>query len=258
MNKARYSNIPLTIYIPCPTSQLASLYKYSMGIVALFRSSLLSVIGSLKQTNLLKLLNTEAGKSLSNCVSIITVTFAPPKNLPFLKIFSILSCITFYIREANDFYYMRNPPPYVQDIQDSIEKILRKGRFLGGAKVTVIMDTQLLNDIPSSVFNNFNKFVCFRLPITDSRLLLNKATIPIEYLYKLASCDVGQGMYIVNGMFEYLALFIPTLHQKADPEFDVFAYLSSIYGIKDYAETDFLSDIEKQEQAPLLMQEILK
>ena len=166
--------------------------------------------------------------------------------------------ITFYIREANDFYYMRNPPPYVQDIQDSIEKILRKGRFLGGAKVTVIMDTQLLNDLPASVFNNFNKFVCFRLPITDSRLLLNKATIPIEYLYKLASCDVGQGMYIVNGMFEYLALFIPTLHQKADPEFDVFAYLSSIYGIKDYAETDFLSDIEKQEQAPLLMQEILK
>src|SRR3990167_918179 len=166
--------------------------------------------------------------------------------------------ITFYIREANDFYYMgRNSPPYVVDIQESIEKILRKGRFLGGAKVTVIMDTQLLTDLPRSVFSNFNKFICFRLPITDSKLLLTKATIPIEYLYKLASCDVGQGMYIVNGTFEYLCLFIPTLHQKADPEFDVFKYLGNIYGTKDYRQTFFIKNMEEQEQQPLVMSELL-
>jgi len=166
--------------------------------------------------------------------------------------------ITFYIREANDFYYMgRNSPPYVVDIQESIEKILRKGRFLGGAKVTVIMDTQLLTDLPRSVFSNFNKFICFRLPITDSKLLLTKATIPVEYLYKLASCDVGQGMYIVNGAFEYLCLFIPTLHQKADPEFDVFKYLGNIYGTKDYRQTFFIKNMEEQEQQPLVMSELL-
>ena len=166
--------------------------------------------------------------------------------------------ITFYIREANDFYYMgRNSPPYVVDIQESIEKILRKGRFLGGAKVTVIMDTQLLNDILRSVFNNFNKFICFRLPITDSKLLETKATIPTEYLYKLASCDVGQGMYVVNGGFEYLCLFIPTLHQKADPEFDVFRYLANIYGIKDYATTNFIKNIVEQEQQSLKIEGIL-
>ena len=155
--------------------------------------------------------------------------------------------LTFYIREGNDFYYMgSNSPPYVKDIQDSIQKILRKGRFLGGAKVTVVMDTQLLEDI-KPVFPHFNKFVCFRLPVQDSKMLLTKATIPIEYLYKLASCDVGQGMYVVNGGFEYLALFIPTLHQKADPEFDVFDYLGNAYGNKEYDNTNFIKDIKEQE-----------
>lgn len=167
--------------------------------------------------------------------------------------------ITFYIREGNDFYYMgRNSPPYVVDIQESIEKILRKGRFLGGAKVTVIMDTQLLSDIPRSVFNNFNKFVCLRLPITDSKLLLTKATIPIDYLYKLASCDVGQGMYVVNGGFEYLCLFVPTLHQKADPEFDVFDYLGNIYGVKDYTTTNFINTIQELEEQRLEFEELIR
>src|SRR3990167_4984571 len=54
--------------------------------------------------------------------------------------------IVFYMREGNDYYYMKPAPPYIQDIQYSIEKILRKGRFLGGAKVTVVLDTQLLGD----------------------------------------------------------------------------------------------------------------
>jgi hypothetical protein len=148
--------------------------------------------------------------------------------------------ILFYIREANDYYYMKTPPPYVLEIQNGIEKILRKGRFLGGAKVTVVMDTQLLNDVPDTVFNSFNKFICFRLPIKDSEKLLRKATIPREYLIKLAMCEVGQGMYVVNGTFEYLCLFIPTLHRKADPEFDVFTYLSGTYGSIDYSKSKFL------------------
>ena len=153
----------------------------------------------------------------------------------------------FYIRELNDFYWKKNPEPYVIDVQVSIEKILRKGRFLGSAKVTVIGDTQLLSDIPDSVFNSFNKFLCFRLPIKDSQLLLRKATIPLDYLYKLASCDVGQGMYVVNGGYEYPCLFIPTLHMKAEPEFDVFAYLSSIYGSTNYKHSTYVQKIIEQE-----------
>ena len=151
--------------------------------------------------------------------------------------------IVFYIREMNDFYYIVTPPPYVIEIQQSIEKILRKGRFLGGAKVTVIGDTQLLDDIPDYLFNSFNKFICFRLPLKDSSKLLRKATIPQEYLYKLAGCDVGQGMFVANGAFEYLALFLPTLHQKSDPEVDVFAYLGRIHGIKDYADSSYVKKI---------------
>lgn len=150
--------------------------------------------------------------------------------------------VVVYIRELNDFYYMKhNAPSYVLDIQDSIEKILRKGRFLGGTKVTVIGDTQLLDDISDALFNSFNKFICFRLPVKDSEKLLRKATIPREYLYKLASCDVGKGMYVVNGTFQYLALFIPTLHKKADPDFDVFEYLCSIYGAKNYEDSSYVT-----------------
>lgn len=152
----------------------------------------------------------------------------------------------FYIREMNDFYYQKNPEPYVLDVRESIEKILRKGRFLGSAKVTIIGDTQLLNDIPDAVFNSFNKFICFRLPVKDSNLLLRKATIPLDYLYKLASCDVGQGMYVVNGGYEYPALFLPTLHMKAEPEFDVFTYLGSVYGYIDYSNSYYVIKIKEQ------------
>src|SRR3990167_4397886 len=40
-----------------------------------------------------------------------------------------------YIREANDFFYQEHPEPYVVDIRNNIDKILRKGRFIGGSKI---------------------------------------------------------------------------------------------------------------------------
>jgi len=146
----------------------------------------------------------------------------------------------FYLREANDFFYMQNPPQYVIDIQDNISKILRKGRSFGGSEVTVVMDTQLLYDLPDQIFNGFNKFICFRLPLSDSKRLLRKASIPPLYLENLSKVEVGTGMYIINGTFQYPYLFYPTLHKKNEPNFDVFNYLSSKYGVVDYNESSFL------------------
>lgn len=146
----------------------------------------------------------------------------------------------FYIREGNDFYYQKDPPPYVYGIRNSIEKILRKGRFIGKSKIMVVMDTQLIKDIPDQVFNAFNKFMIFRLPLSDSKKLLYKATIPSLYLYNLSKLEVGMAMYIANGLYYYPIYTAPTFHKKSEPDFDVFEYLGSIYNFEDYSQTYFL------------------
>ena len=158
--------------------------------------------------------------------------------------------ILFYIREANDFYYMQKPPAYVIDIQTNIEKMLRKGRSFGGSKVTVVIDTQLLGDLPDSVFNQFNKFMVFKLPTSDSKKLLRKATIPELYLNKLAHCDVGQGMYVANGMFEYPILYSPSLSMKSDPKMDVFDYLINRFGFIEYKAALYLELVTDTSEIP--------
>lgn len=149
--------------------------------------------------------------------------------------------ICFYIREGNDFYEDKSPPPYMLDIQKYISLILRKGRSFGGAKIMVIMDTQYLDDLPDSVFKGFNKIFIFRLPINDSKKLMAKATIPIIYLENMARADVGIGMYISNGTFNYPIYVPPTLHLKADPSFDVFKHLSNLYGTDSFKKSDFIA-----------------
>lgn len=151
--------------------------------------------------------------------------------------------ILFYIREVNDYYYKKSPEAYVLDVQSNIEKILRKGRSLGGAKITCVLDTQLLNDIPDSVFNGFNKFLCFRLPLKEVEKLLRKATLPKDIMYKMTRLEVGQCAYIINGGFEYYGEALPTLHKKHDPEFDVFKELINEYGMVNYNNTLFVKKL---------------
>ena len=146
----------------------------------------------------------------------------------------------FYIRELNDFYFQKKDiPPYIFGIRNSVEKILRKGRFLGKSKIMVCANTQLLNDLPSQIFNAFNKFMIFRLPFSDAKRLLNKATIPLQYLYNISQLDVGMSVYIANGIYYYPLRISPTLHKKSEPEFDVFTHLNSIYGSVDYSKLKF-------------------
>jgi hypothetical protein len=102
------------------------------------------------------------------------------------------------------------------------------------------MDTQLLTDLPSRVFKQFNKMMCFRLPYSDAKTLLKKATIPDKYLYELTQIEVGVGMYIANGNFQYPIFTMPTLHKKSEPHFDVFVYLENKFGIKNYQNSQFL------------------
>ena len=150
--------------------------------------------------------------------------------------------LLFYIRELNDFYIMKDPPQYVVEIQDNIDKILRKGRFLGKRKIMLVTDTQLFNDIPTYLFNGFNKYVAFRLPVNDSKKLLNKATIPPQYLIALSQLEVGYYLSVISGAFQYPCRALPTLHKKAEPDFDVFEHLTDIYGAKDYSSSNFLKD----------------
>lgn len=150
--------------------------------------------------------------------------------------------ILFYVRELNDFYRMKDPPQYVIEIQENLDKILRKGRFLGKSKIMLVCDTQLLNDIPTYMFNSFNKYIVFRLPIGDSKRLLNKATIPPQYLLALSKLEVGYFMSVISGSFQYPVRALPTLHKKAEPDFDVFEHLTSLYGAKDYTNSKFISD----------------
>ena len=146
----------------------------------------------------------------------------------------------FYIRELNDFYIMKDPPQYVVEIQENIDKILRKGRFLGKSKIMLVTDTQLFNDIPTSLFNGFNKYITFRLPLNDSKKLLNKATIPPQFLIALSQLEVGYYLSVISGSFQYPCRALPTLHKKAEPDFDVFEHLTNMYGAKDYTYSNFL------------------
>ena len=147
----------------------------------------------------------------------------------------------FYVRELNDFYRMKDAPQYIIEIQENLDKILRKGRFLGKSKIMLVADTQLLNDIPTYMFNSFNKYIIFRLPLGDSKRLLNKATIPPQYLLALSQLEVGYYMSVISGAFQYPCQALPTLHKKAEPDFDVFEHLTNIYGAKDYSTSNFIS-----------------
>ena len=145
-----------------------------------------------------------------------------------------------YVKELNDFYFQkREAPPFILGIRNSIEKLLRKGRFMGHSKIMVVANTQLLNDIPFTIFNLFNKFMIFRLPINDSRRLLTKSTIPSLYLYNISKLDVGMAVYVANGVFNYPVRISPTLHKKSEPNFDVLSHLNKIYGVVNYKNTNF-------------------
>lgn len=148
--------------------------------------------------------------------------------------------LCFYIREGNDFFFMKKPPAYALGIQNNISKILRKGRAVGGAVVNVVMDTQFPNDLPDYIYNGFNQVAAFRLPLSEARKLNNKATIHEEYLKKLSRAEVGVYMFVGNGMFHWPVFALPTLHKKAEPNFDVFNYLISLHGRSDYSDSQFL------------------
>lgn len=150
--------------------------------------------------------------------------------------------LLFYVRELNDFYRMKDPPQYVIEIQENLDKILRKGRFLGKSKIMLVCDTQLLNDIPTYMFNSFNKYILFRLPLGDSKRILNKATIPPQYLLALSRLEVGYYMGVISGAFQYPCMALPTLHKKAEPDFDVFEHLINLYGAKNYSSSIFIKE----------------
>ena len=164
------------------------------------------------------------------------------KFVEFIELREVHVPICFYVRELNDFYYMKDPAPYVIGIQHSIDKILRKGRFLGKAKIMFVGNTQLPTDIPRYLFNVFNKLIVFKTSVNEGKLLLSKATIPSNYLYKLSQLDVGWYMEIISGSFEYPIKALPTLHKKSEPDFDVFEHLGKIHGMKEYSSSSFLAD----------------
>jgi len=161
------------------------------------------------------------------------------KFIEFIELRQYFNPLLFYIREINDFYFSKKPPPYLEDIQDNISKILRQGRALGGTKISLVIDTQYLNDVPDHVFNSFNKFVIFRLPFSDAKKLLYKATIPELFIRKVAALNVGLAMYVANGEFYYPIRTMPTLHKKSEADFDVFQYLSDKFGVVDYSGSKF-------------------
>lgn len=175
-------------------------------------------------------------------ISFVCFNVLLKKLIELIELRQVNIPLLFYIRELNDFYFQKqNAPSYVISIRNSIEKILRRGRFLGRSKIMVVANTQLPNDLPSVVFNSFNKFVVFRLPLSESKRFLNKATIPLFYLYKIHKLEVGMAMYIANGMFYYPERINPTQHKKSEPEFDVFTHLNKVYQYANYKNSNFIS-----------------
>ena len=110
------------------------------------------------------------------------------------------------------------------------------------SKIMLVCDTQLLNDIPTYMFNSFNKYILFRLPLGDSKRILNKATIPPQYLLALSRLEVGYYMGVISGAFQYPCMALPTLHKKSEPDFDVFEHLINLYGAKNYSSSIFIKE----------------
>ena len=164
------------------------------------------------------------------------------KFIEFIELREIDIPLLLYVREMYDFYYMKDPAPYVVGIQDYINKILRRGRFLGKAKIMFVGNTQSPNHLPLNIFTAFNKFYCFHLPLNESKKLLNKATIPLHYLIELSQLYMGIAMVIMEGRFHYPIRVLPTLHKKAEPDFDVFDYLANQYGSKSYTNSNFCQE----------------
>ena len=175
----------------------------------------------------------------SDYASYVCMNVLFKKFIEFIELREIDIPLLLYVREMYDFYYMKDPPQYILGIRDYINKILRRGRFLGKAKIMFVGNTQSPSHLPLGIFTAFNKFYVFHLPLNESKRLLNKATIPIHYLIQLSQLDVGVSMVVMGGGFEYPIRVPPTLHKKSEPNFDVFEYLGSKYKFKSYINSNF-------------------
>lgn len=143
--------------------------------------------------------------------------------------------VLFYVRELS-FFYRKNVPTFYNLLKDSFNKILREGRDL---KYTLVINSQLPQDLPDYIFKQFNKVICLKIP--DPRILLRKAAIDPFTIKKLENLDEkGVGIYISSGKYRYPIYLPPTMHQKKQEGFDVFTYLGTKFGKIDYSCTEFL------------------
>lgn len=163
------------------------------------------------------------------------------KFIELLESRKIFTPLLFYMREGGDFFMRGRDTAYLNEIKNMISLLLRKGRSLGGAEITMVMDTQYPSDLPDHVFNGFNKIIAFNTSTSESKRFLRKCEIPMLYLARLSSAKVGMYMYIASGQFRYPLLALPTLHKKSDPSYDVFGYLGGKYGWRNYEESMFIS-----------------
>ena len=70
-----------------------------------------------------------------------------------------------------------------------------------------------------------------RLPFTTAIITIRSLAVIMAPLWLLS---------FISGAFQYPCRALPTLHKKAEPDFDVFEHLTDIYGAKDYTSSAFV------------------
>jgi len=138
-----------------------------------------------------------------------------------------------YFREIQQIYNKNNRSfNFYNMLRQYVYFCLTEGR---DNLISLICNAQTLSQVdPIRTF--FNKVFALRLPYDEAKKLINYAPINKDTLNKLQMLDRGMGIYINNGIFEYVVHSLPPSFQKKQEGSDVLGVLGNIWGWNDYSD----------------------
>ena len=145
--------------------------------------------------------------------------------------------IMIYYREVAS-VLSRSIHPSYNLCKAQIEYVLRQGRDFG---VDFLADTQRALDCDSWARSQFGTTIQLRSEFVDAEKLLQFiGTVPKAYLKKIPNLEVGRGMVVSGGEWEYPIQFPPAPIRHKRERSDPWKLLGDRYGYTIYKPEDYL------------------
>ena len=140
--------------------------------------------------------------------------------------------LAIYFREIQQIYNsMNKSDDFFNMLRHYVYFIITEGR---DNLINLICNAQTLSQV-EPIRNYFNKVFALRLPMNEAKKLIDYAPINKATLEKMQMLDRGMGIYINNGIFEYVVHSLVPSFQKKQEGSDVLGFLGNIYGWNDHS-----------------------